>query len=224
MSLKFQTSPTSLFWTYLVLGLWTAFAVHQDWDWLEFPLRIISLIVLGILYYVVSPKRDWVYFAGLLFAGIANILLNLDNLVLVVTGITLFVLYRAFCGFLIFKYTEKIFYFTLIVGFILFFLPMLYLLFTSEQQSMAINIIGAINIFVTALIGAISLSNYIMDSSFKETWLLISSLLFITIACMYMIEKFYLSLPMYGPLRVIVLMSAHYFYYLYLIRSERQNR
>lgn len=224
MSIKFNTSPTTLVWTYFVLGLWTAFAVHQEWGWLEFPLRFLTLMVLAILYYIVSPKRNFAYFLGLFFASISNILLNLDNLSLVVTGIGLFILYRSLCTFLVFKYTEKVFYFSLILGFILFFSPMLYLLFTSEQTSTAIYIIGVINIFVTALIGAISLSNYIVDSTFKETWLLISSLLFITLACMFMIEKFYISLPMYGPLRVLVLLSAHFFFYLYLIRSERLHR
>ena len=223
MLLKLQSNPISLFWIYFALGSLTVFAVYKNLNFLEFSLRVISIFVLGFLYYLRSPKRDSVYFTVLFFAAISNILLNIDSTLLLTIGITLFILNRALCTLLILKYTEKVFYFTLIIGFILFFSPMLYLLLTSNHQDLTIVILGIINVFVTALIGAVSLSNYIMDSTLKEVYLLLSSLLFIVIACMYMIEKFYLSIPMYGPLRVVVLMTAHYLYYLYLVHSERRH-
>lgn len=82
--------------------------------------------------------------------------------------------------------------------------------------------VAIVNVVLVSILGGLSLSNYLMEEGFKHTWLLVSTLLYTIIVFLFVIQKYYLFIPIFQPIRVLVLMSAHYFFYLYILMTEKQ--
>ena len=175
--------------------------------------------LLAILYYLTSSKRDPVYFAALLLAVSSNILFLFTG-ELVVYGIIAFLAHRILAIALVVKHTDKFHFFAFGIAIIPFLFVYIYLLDMTDSVLAAGFYPALANALVMSVLAALSLSNYVFDDNRRNSWLLISSLLFVVLMFIFVIERFYLENPVFRPLSVIIFSAAHFAFYKYLILSE----
>jgi hypothetical protein len=77
-----------------------------------------------------------------------------------------------------------------------------------------------VNVILIAVLGGMSVSNYLMEPAEKNTWLLISTLLFAFLTVIFVIQKYYIFIPILDSIRIIVLMGAHYIFYRYMLLTS----
>lgn len=198
-------------------------ASYFNLSFLIAPLKFVVLPLLMIVYYVSSEVRNIVYLVAIFFATISNILFIYSTLEFIYAGLVSFLVFRGLLLYQIYQESEKVYLVSFLLGFILFSLPNAYLFYITTVSLGSIFYFGLANIILNAIIGGIAISNYTYQNNLANTSLLISSLLFVVLSVLFIIQKFYIFIQIYEPLRVIILLSAHYFYYYYLIFAEKSK-
>lgn len=189
---------------------------------IEYILKSISIPVLMLLYITTSKRKNKSYLVALLCAAVSNVLFISTDVELLNYGLIAFLIYRIITIVLVIKASPKLSFFTVAVGSVFFLFPLLYFIVLTYSSLGQSFFVAVINVILISILGGLSLSNYLMEEGFKHTWLLISTFLYTIIVFLFVIQKYYLFIPIFQPIRVLVLMSAHYFFYLYLLMSEEQ--
>ena len=176
--------------------------------------------LLGLLYFVTSSKRDPLYFGVLLFAWSSNVLLLTNGGSHVYYAIVTFLVYRILVISIVIRCTVKFH----LAAFLIAIVPFLFLF--AYLIDMTADVLGSglypsiANALVMSVLAALSLSNYIFENDRRSSWLLISSLLFVVLMFIFVIERFYVSNPVFRPSSVLVFCSAHYAFYRYVLLTE----
>lgn len=189
---------------------------------IEYILKSISIPVLMVLYVATSKKRNKSYLVALLCASISNILFISTEADLLNYGLIAFLVYRIITIILVIKASAKLSFFTVGIGSVFFLFPLLYFIVLTQNSLGQSFFAAVINVILISILGGLSLLNYLMEEGFKHTWLLISTFLYTIIVFLFVIQKYYIFIPIFQPIRVLVLMSAHYFFYLYILMAEKQ--
>lgn len=210
---------SSLFILIVFLLIIVAFFENKT---IEYILKSISIPVLMLLYITTSKRKNKSYLVALLCAAVSNVLFISTDVDLLNYGLIAFLIYRVITIILVIKASPKLSFFTVAVGSVFFLFPLLYFIVLTYSSLGQSFFVAVINVILISILGGLSLSNYLMEEGFKHTWLLISTFLYTIIVFLFVIQKYYLFIPIFQPIRVLVLMSAHYFFYLYLLMSEEQ--
>ncbi len=219
LQIKYFKVVSSVFILIVFLLLVVVFFEYRK---VEYILKSVSIPVLMLLYTVTSEQKSKLYLFALLCAAMSNVLFITTDAVLLNYGLIAFLLYRLITIFLVIKASPSLSFFTVGIGSIFFLFPLMYFIVLTQDSLGESFWVAVVNVVLVSLLGGLSLSNYLMDEGFKHTWLLISTFLYTIIVFLFVIQKYYLFIPIFQPIRVVVLMSAHYFFYLYLLMSEKQ--
>ncbi|RAR49047.1 hypothetical protein [Flavobacterium lacus] len=207
---------------YLVVVLLLVFVVFFDFKTIEFILKSISIPVLLLLYVITSVRKNKLYLFALFSAAVSNILFISTDSDWLNYGLFAFLIYRIITIILVIKASTKLSFFTVGIGSVFFLFPLLYFIVLTQDSLGQSFLVAIINVVLVSILGGLSLSNYLMEEGFKHTWLLISTFLYTIIVFLFVIQKYYVFIPIFQPIRVLVLMSAHYFFYLYILMTEQQ--
>jgi len=207
---------------YLVVVLLLVFVVFFDFKTIEFILKSISIPVLLLLYVNTSVRKNKLYLFALFSAAVSNILFISTDSDWLNYGLFAFLIYRIITIILVIKASTKLSFFTVGIGSVFFLFPLLYFIVLTQDSLGQSFLVAIINVVLVSILGGLSLSNYLMEEGFKHTWLLISTFLYTIIVFLFVIQKYYVFIPIFQPIRVLVLMSAHYFFYLYILMTEQQ--
>uniref|UniRef100_UPI00404B638B hypothetical protein n=2 Tax=Flavobacterium sp. TaxID=239 RepID=UPI00404B638B len=162
------------------------------------------------------------YLIALFFALVSNMFFNYSTYILLLIGLIAFLIFRLLVVVQVVKISEDIHFVPFILGTFLFAVPIVYLFYITSETLGLIFYFGIFNIILNAILGGISISYYSFQNNLKNTNLLVSTLLFVVLSVLFIIQKFYLYIDIYEPLRVLVLLAAHYFYYNYLVLQEKE--
>lgn len=197
-----------------------AFLVLFDNLFVEYFLKIISMLSLALLYFKKSSRKNKWYFSALLFATVSNLFFISDDISSLTLGMFAYLFYRLLTIIIVVKTTQKCYLLSVIIGTILFLTPLIYFIILNQGSFEQSLIPAVVNVVLISILGGLSVSNYLMEEGVKNTWLLISTILFAFLAVIFVIQKYYLFIPLLDSLRVIVLMGAHYIFYRYVLLSE----
>ena len=189
----------------------------------EYVLRMICIPTLMVLYFITSKSKNNLYLFSLLMATISNVLFIPKDLVFLKYGLIAFLVYRIITLYLVMKNSPKLTFFSVIIGSIFFLFPLLYFIILIEDSLGDSFFSGLINIILVSILGGMSLTNYLLESNFKHISLLTSTLLYTFLVLLFVIQNYFLYIRIFEPLRVIVLMAAHYFFCMYLLLTENER-
>ncbi len=181
------------------------------------PMLIPTILV---LYLLTSSKNNWVYISSLFFALSSNVFLLFSTPVFLLYGNLAILLFFILAIMLVLKRIEKFLLLPFIIAtlpFLFIFSSLLNLTMTTESPSF---IPSAINGLLLSVLAGLSLSAYVMNDSKANSWLAISTLLFIVLAFLFMIQKYYLANIAFQPISALVFSFAHYAFYKFVIESE----
>lgn len=181
------------------------------------------MVSLGVLYFFNSSVKNKWYFAALFFATISNLFFISNELVSLTIGMIAYMLYRFITICIVINATKKIYLVAVTLGTILFLTPLSFFILLNLDSFEQSLLPAILNVVMISILGGLSVSNYFMEESIKNTLLLISTTLFAFLAVIFLIQKYYLFVPILESVRVIVLVGAHYIFYRYILLIETKQ-
>lgn len=185
------------------------------------PLLIPTLMV---LYYMTSVKRNLWYFFALLFALLSNLFFLSSAPMYLLYGIVAFMVYRILSIVVVVRLVDQILWLPFVIAtlpFLFIFSCLINLTMTADSPSFYPTIINGLLI---AGLAGIALSNYVMNDNKANSWLAISTLLFIVLVFLFMIQKYYLSNIVFQPISAFMFAVAHYTFYKFVMEAESCGR
>lgn len=193
---------------------------------LLFVFKPLLSIIIMVLYWVSSTKRDALFFAVLFFALITNILFIPNTEKMLLAGLLTFLIYRLLAIFYIVKLIRIKDLIPVFIAVIPFLFVFFYLLsISSGLTENSYYVLIAQNILIS-IIGGIVLSNYMMDDKIKNAWFLIFGLLSVVQYFIVFLEKFYLSnlAPIiFRPIAMILNIMVYYSFFRFVIALEKKQ-
>jgi len=188
--------------------------------------RLLLPIVLGLLYFCVSKKNNLFFYLLLSLLLISNLFFYYRDSPLFYFGIVAFILLRIIAIIMILNATKDKNYLQIVIASFPFLVIFLYLIsVTNEITDVEFNTLILQSILISLLAG-ISTANYFKNENRQNSWLLISTLLFIGLRFIVFIERFIISdltLLFNRPISVILNTFAFYTFYKFVIASELDN-
>jgi hypothetical protein len=189
---------------------------------LIFKPMLIPLLI--VLYFLTSSKKNVMYILALAFALLSNIFFLSDAPIYLVYGIIAFMAYRILSIIVVVRLVDKILWLPFIIAtlpFLFIFSCLINLTLTSDMPSFYPTIINGL--LIAALAG-IALSNYVMNDNKANSWLAISTLLFIVLVFLFMIQNYYLANIAFKPMSAFIFAFAHYTFYKFVIEAEGSGK
>lgn len=218
---KILLSLNGLF--FLVVTL-LAFGVYFEVQNLILITRVSSLLLIFFLYFLSSIRKNKLYFLSLLFSLLSILFLFLKSDVGLLLATLFFLIFEVLITRIVILNTKKINFIPIALGFLPFLSILFYLIFLT-YSSLGINYLPSIvNAFIISFLGGIAVSNYMLEEdNMKNIWLLISILMFVLLIFIFMIEKYYISVQIFKPLRTLCFFGGHFLFMRYLLLSEHQT-
>ena len=190
-------------------------------------IRIALPLLLIALYYINSKEKNNMFYIIAALLLISNVLFFYVGTVLFFYGILTFILLRIVALALVFKLTKQKNYLHIVVASFPFLLIFFYLISaTNEIADYEFNLLILQSILIS-LLGGISISNYFKNDNRQNSWLLISTLLFIGLRFIVFIERYFVSnlsqTDIYRPIAIVLNVFAFYTFYKYVIAAESED-
>lgn len=212
---------TGLF--FLVVSV-LAFGVYFEIESVILPTRVVGLSLVFLIYFFSSFRKNKLYISSLLFSLLSILFLFIKSDIGVLSATLFFLIFIILTTRIVIKNTKKVSFIPVALGFLPFLSILFYLIFLT-YASLGINYMPAIiNAFIISFLGGLAVSNYVLEeNNIKNIWLLISTLLFTLLIFVFMIERYYLSVQVFKPIRTICFFGGHYLFMRYLLLSEHQT-
>lgn len=221
------TAPEERFRTIIKIyfGVLAVLAVSELFEWKTavFIFKPFLIPLLALLYMSQSEKKCPFYIFALIFAWASNIFLLFETKEFLLYGIVTFMVYRLLSIVVVIRLIKGF----LFLPFLIAVLPFIFIF--SCLINITVNIQSpefyptVINGVLISVLSGIALSNYILNDNKKNSWLAISTLLFITLVSIFLIEKYYISNMMFQPISALVFGFAHYTFYQFVLESEKSE-
>ena len=183
-------------------------------------------LLLMLMYWLKSTKRNTLFFLIMLFSTITNLLFIPDDKMILFYGVISFTIHRLLLLYFIFKIVKM----KSILPFVLSIIPLLlvffYLFAASDVPANSYYLIILHNI-MAAVLGALAITSYVIDDNKRNSYLLISVLLFLGLQLIIYVEKYYLSdnnIYCLRPLAMSVNALAFFAFYKFVLVSEMKPK
>jgi len=221
LKLKYSLSKYNPFEvTFFASSIFLSIVVLFDFMYIEYTLKLFCMFSLAFLYNSKTEQKNKWYFIALFFATISNLFFIFQEISYLTIGLVSFIIYRVIILTIVIHATQKFYFLAVLIGTILFLIPLIYFVLLSYDSFQDSLIPAIVNVILIAVLGGMSVSNYLMEPAEKNTWLLISTLLFAFLTVIFVIQKYYIFIPILDSIRIIVLMGAHYIFYRYMLLTS----
>lgn len=189
-------------------------------------LKPLMPLILIIIYYVDSERRNLIFVVALLLSSLTNLLFIPNTPTCLFYGVLVFTLHRIISIYLIFSLQKVIDYIPVIIATSPFLLIFFYLFSeTLEIPPNSYYIIILQNILISIFAG-IALSSYVMNDNKQNSILLISALLFVMLQFVIFVEKYFLTNEFeefFRPMAMTLNALAFFSFYKYVVTAEKSN-
>ncbi|WP_445451993.1 lysoplasmalogenase family protein [Flavobacterium sp. 25HG05S-40] len=189
-------------------------------------LKPILPLILILLYYIESDKKEVLFIMALLLSSITNVLFIPNSPTYLFYGVLVFTLHRIISIYLIFKYQKLKDYIPILIATAPFLLIFFYLFSeTIEIPANSIYLLIFQNLLISLFAG-IALSSYVMHDNKQNSILLISALLFVMLQFVIFIERYFLIdefEQLFRPLAMALNALAFFSFYKFIVTAEKSN-
>lgn len=209
---------------YFVLVVFLAVSVYYNTELLTCISRVLCMVLIVGIYLLNSNKKDKIYLYSLLscFISVLLFFFNQSETGVLAAGL-FFIIYRVLMIDIIFKKSKKIRVIPVFLGSVPFFAFLLYVVFLTHS-SLGHNFYPAIiHVLLISLMAGVVVSNYILEDDVKNIWLLTSVLFFTIMIFVFIIERYYIEIKLFKPLRSVTFFIGQYLFLRYMILSEHQT-
>ena len=183
-------------------------------------------VLVAVLYLINSSEKSSIFLLSLFFGLLSTILFIPNDPTSLLWGVSVFAVHRIFLIIFLIKLLQKTDYFPIIIASMPVLIIFSYLVTITADLDATTLIIFSVNNILIAFFSGIVVANYMMKDEDNNTWLLISSLMFIALQLIVYIEKFYLlefSPKILRPTAVLFLAMAMFTLVRGVLSQERLN-
>lgn len=180
-------------------------------------------LVLMMLYWVSSPKRDALFFLTISTSLLTNVLFIPKELHYIFIGLIVFIFHRLINIYYILKVMKIKDFIPVILASVPFLFVFFYIFFDTDLLSKEVYYIMIVHNSMISLLGGIALSNFIMNDNNRSSWLMICVLSFVTLHFIIFIEKFYIQLQIFRPIAMSLNAFAYFAFYKFILVIEKSN-
>lgn len=211
---------------YFVLALVEVTAELFRYKPLLFLLKPLLTVLIMILYWNISNQRNKLFFATLFFSLVTSVFFIPNTEKMLFFALIALLIHRLLMIYYIIKLAKLKDYIPLLIAIVPFLFVFFYLLSILEGlASKSYGILILQNILISIL-GGIALSDYVMNDSKKNPWLLIFGLFSVMQYFIVFIEKYYLSNlapSIFRPLAMLLNITVYYAFYRFVIDFENTD-
>jgi hypothetical protein len=207
----------------LVVALTEVIAEYFRFLPLIYIFKPLISIVLMLLYWYSSSKKEILFFLTISTSLITNVLFIPNDMNLIFMGLIAFGFHRLITILYILKVMKTRDFIPVILGSVPFLIVFFYIFFDTDLFSKEVYYIMIIHNILISLLGGIALSHYIMNDSSRSSWLLICVLAFVTLHFIIFIEKFYIQLQIFRPIAMSLNAFAYFAFYKFILIIEESN-
>jgi hypothetical protein len=207
---------------FLFAGIEVISELFSDTSFTVLLPKIISPILLLLLYRFKSDKQDPLFYILIFLLLLSNVLFFIKMTPYFLYGIVTFILLRIIALVLIFKIIANKNHLYILLATFPFLLIFFYLISaTNEMPEFEFNILILQSILISILSGT-AIASYISNENRQNSWLLISTLLFIGLYFIVFIECYFLAdtIAIFKPIAVILNTFAFFTFYKFVITVE----
>lgn len=192
-----------------------------------YVLKPLMPFLLMTLYWCASKRRNPFFFTVMTLSLVTNVLFVPDTPTMLFYGLLVFLAHRILIIIYIVKLLKMKDYIPVAIATIPFLLVYFYLFLITNgipQNSFAVLVIQ--NILMSVLCG-IAFSHYMMQDNKKNSWLLLSGILFGSLHFIVFVEKFYLmgfSPALFRPMAMGLNAMAFYTFFEFVMATERSDQ
>ena len=190
-------------------------------------LKILAPSILVVLYNLKSHTNNPLFFSIILLQLINNTFFLYITSDIFIYIMLCFILMRIISLILVFRLTKRNNYLYITVATFPFLLIFFYLIsITSEIPEYEFNLLVIQSILIS-LLGGVSIVNYLKSDNVRNSWLLISTLLYMGLRFLVFIERYFLpdnTLLIYRPIEVFLTSFALYSFYKYVLAAESASK
>lgn len=193
---------------------------------LLFLLKPLIQVLLMILYWKISNKRNPLFFVTIFFSLITNVFFIPNTEKMLFLAMIALLIHRVLMIYYIIKLAKLKDYVPLLIAIVPFLFVFSYLLSISEGLTSNNYGILIIQIILISILGGISLSHYVMNETKKNPWLVIFGLFSVMQYFIVFIEKYYLSNlapTIFRPLAMLLNFTVYYAFYSFVIDEENSD-
>jgi len=191
---------------------------------LIYILKPMMPVVLMLLYYTASKRKNPMFFVIMSLSVLTNILFIPDSATFLFYGLVVFLAHRIFLLYYIIKLLKISDFIPAIIATIPFLLVFFYLfMITNGIPENSFFVLIFQNILISFICG-ISFSHYMMQDSKRNSWLLQCGILFGCLHFIVFVEKFYLSgfsPVIFRPIAMGLNAFAFYAFYEFAMSTEK---
>lgn len=216
----------SLIILYFSIGLIEIGTEYSDGVIIQYAVRLLITLVLAVLYWYTSNKKNVLFFMNIGFLLIGRLFIIPNEMEMLFYGLIAVFFHRVIEIYYISKLIKLKDYVPPVLAGIPFLIFFLYLVSGNENVLIKSYVILVIHIILISLISGIILSQYLLTFNKKNVWLFIFGLMSFMQTFMLFIEKFYLGdikLNILRPLALLLNTIVCYSFYKFVIDSERLN-
>jgi hypothetical protein len=183
----------------------------------------LMLPILGLVYWKTSNKKNSLYITSLFFGLLANIYFISTDHDSTIIAVIFYTFYRLITLYIVMKSIRIKNYVPVILGSLPFLAAFTYLSILTLDEILGDIYMYSFQIILTSFLGGFSLSNYIINKSKMNYWLLMSTLLFTFNHFFYIIKIFYLSIFIFQPIVMFFYAFAQFFLLRFILVSEEEK-
>jgi hypothetical protein len=182
--------------------------------------------LLMLLYFCASKQKQILFFLAMFFSLVTNVLFIPNDPYFLYYGVLTFMMHRIVIIALIIRLVKPTDIFPVAIATIPYLLLFFYLLAITHEIALESYLVLIIQNILIAILGGLSLANYMMNDNRRNSWLLISSVLFVTLQFIVFLEKYYLvelSPGIFRPIAMGLNTFAFYTLYEFVMAIERSD-
>lgn len=221
-----KTDVTLLICLYFSIALVELVARYAVYCPLIFLCGIIAPVLLAVIYRITSEKRNLFFFIIVMLSLLANILLFCSNPAYFSVATMLSIVQKIVMLGLVIGHNNERSYGRVLLAAIPFLVIFYYLnSITSEYNTIEFNSLFFQSFLISLLSGS-ALSSYLKNDNRENSWLLISTLLFVGLQFVVLIERYYfsvISLSVFNLIGIILNSFGFFTFYKFISAAEKRD-
>ncbi|NMH29134.1 hypothetical protein [Flavobacterium silvaticum] len=218
----------AVYWTtviYFFIGIVEVIAELFAYKPLIYVFKPLLPFTLMAIYFLASERRSWLYFVIMTLSLLTNLLFIPSTITTLNYGLEVFLIHRVFIIIYLILLLKIRDFIPTIIATIPFLIVFFYLFMVTEVPESSFLLLIMQNLMISIFCG-IAFSHYIMNDSKRNSWLLLSGILFGSLQFIVFVEKFYLSeySPIiFRPIAMGLNVFAFYTFYEFVISTEKSD-
>lgn len=178
-------------------------------------------IILMLFYWFSSVKKNPLFFVIITTSMITNIFFIPKDIEYLYIGLLVFIFHRILMIYLLLKVTRINQSLPIILATLPFLFIFIFIFVSSDLIPEKVYTIMIIHNILISILGGIALASYVLDDNFKNSWLLICVLLFVTLHFIIFIEKFFIGLQFFRPIAMSLNAFGYFTFCRYILITEK---